>query len=235
MKTIGKVILIGIGIFIVVILIVFYETILHPQRSSKVVQWLRDPQEHADWAVNANSRCEGAPFLIPTDGFVGYLWGDSFRIGHKHQGIDIFGGTEAGITPVYAAYDGYLTRLSDWKSSLIIRIPTDPLQPNRQIWLYYTHLADENGSSYIVDDYPPGTSDVFVQAGTLLGYQGNYSGDPDNPTGVHLHFSIVLSEPDGSFKNELEINNTLDPSPYLGLPLNGKENKNTIPVCSALQ
>ncbi len=217
---------------IVVVCMVFYETIIHPQRSSKVVQFLRNPEEHTDWAVKAQSRCQDAPFLLPTDGLIGYLWGDSFRIGKHHQGIDIFGGTEAGITPVYAAYDGYLTRLPDWKSSLIIRIPDDPLQPGRQIWTYYTHMADKNGKSYIAADFPPGTSEVFVKAGTLLGYQGNYSGSANNPVGVHLHFSIVLSDSEGNFENELEIGNTLDPSPYFNLPLNGKENKDIIPVCS---
>ncbi|NMC29413.1 MAG: M23 family metallopeptidase [Pelolinea sp.] len=232
MKKIGKVLLIGLGIMIVVVCMVFYETIIHPQRSSKVVQFLRNPEEHTDWAVKAQSRCQDAPFLLPTDGLIGYLWGDSFRIGKHHQGIDIFGGTEAGITPVYAAYDGYLTRLPDWKSSLIIRIPDDPLQPGRQIWTYYTHMADKNGKSYIAADFPPGTSEVFVKAGTLLGYQGNYSGSANNPVGVHLHFSIVLSDSEGNFENELEIGNTLDPSPYFNLPLNGKENKDIIPVCS---
>lgn len=217
---------------IVVVCMVFYETIIHPQRSSKVVQFLRNPEEHTDWAVKAQSHCQDAPFLLPTDGLIGYLWGDSFRIGKHHQGIDIFGGTEAGITAVYAAYDGYLTRLPDWKSSLIIRIPDDPLQPGRQIWTYYTHMADKNGKSYIAADFPPGTSEVFVKAGTLLGYQGNYSGSANNPVGVHLHFSIVLSDSEGNFENELEIGNTLDPSPYFNLPLNGKENKDIIPVCS---
>jgi len=39
---------------------------------------------------------------------------------------------------------------------------------------------------------------------------------------VHLHFSIVLDDGQGRFLNELDINNTLDPSPYLGLQLNAK-------------
>ena len=73
---------------------------------------------------------------------------------------------------------------------------------------------------------------VFIKVGTLLGYQGNYSGSASYPVGVHLHFSIVLSDVDGNFKNELEIKNTLDPSPYFALPLNGKENKDIIPVCN---
>jgi murein DD-endopeptidase MepM/ murein hydrolase activator NlpD len=162
---------------------------------------------------------------------VGFLWDDSFRLGHRHQGIDIFAGTEAGVTPIIAAYDGYLTRLADWKSSVIIRVPSDPLQPGRQIWLYYTHMANQDSTSYIVEGFPPGTREVFVSAGTLLGYQGNYSGDPNNPVGVHLHFSVVRDDGTGHFKNELNISNTYDPSPYLGLALNANLNPNQIPVC----
>ena len=40
---------------------------------------------------------------------------------------------------------------------------------------------------------------------------------PGNPVGIHLHISVVQSNPDGSYKNELDINNTYDPIPYLGL------------------
>ena len=135
--------------------------------------------------------------------------------------------------PVYAAYDGYLTRLPEWKSSLIIRIPSDPLQPGRQIWMYYTHMASPSGQPIIEDDFPPGTYDKPVKAGDLLGYQGNYSGTPGAPTGIHLHFSIVQSGDDGKFLNELQIANTLDPSPYLGMPLNAETNKNQIPLCDS--
>jgi peptidoglycan LD-endopeptidase LytH len=162
---------------------------------------------------------------------VGFLWDDSFRPGHHHQGIDIFAGTEAGVTRVIAAYDGYLTRLSDWKSSVILRIPNDPLQPGRQIWLYYTHMADSDGTSYIAADFPSGTREVFVPAGTLLGYQGDYSGDSNNPTGIHLHFTIVRDDGNGNFLNELAIKNTYDPSPYLGLELNANNSNGEVPLC----
>jgi murein DD-endopeptidase MepM/ murein hydrolase activator NlpD len=200
-------------------------------RSGLAVLWRRNTGAFARWQMQAGQRCGSAPFFFPTDGRVGYLWGDSFRPGHRHQGIDVFGGQPAGDTPVLAAASGYLTRLPEWKSSLIIRLPSDPLQPTRQIWNYYTHMADVDGNSYIVPDFPPGTSELYVEAGTLLGYQGNYSGDPFNPTGVHLHFSIVLDDGQGSFRNELEIRNTLDPSPYLGLPLNAEGHIDQIPVC----
>jgi murein DD-endopeptidase MepM/ murein hydrolase activator NlpD len=201
------------------------------ERTTNLFAWFRNPDGHSDWAISAGERCGEAPFSNPTSGYIGFLWGDSFRPGHRHQGIDIFGGDEVGVTPVYAAYPGYLTRLPDWKSSLIIRVPSDPLKPSRQIWTYYTHMADRNGRSYIEQTFPPGTSEVYVEAGTLLGYQGNYSGDPNNPTGVHLHFSIVMDDGSGHFRNELSIKNTLDPSPYLGLPLNANENQAEIPVC----
>ena len=204
-----------------------------PARYARVGAWLENPEAHSDWAVQAGERCPKAPFLIPTNGFIGFLWDDSFRPGHRHQGLDIFGGGELGEVPVIAAYSGYLSRLPDWKASLIVRLPDDPLQPGRQIWTYYTHMANPQGDSLIAAEFPPGTSEVFVQAGTLLGYQGNYSGTPGNPTGVHLHFSIVLDDGGGHFRNELEIGNTLDPSPYLGIQLNGTENSGEIPVCPA--
>lgn len=200
-------------------------------RNVRLMQFLDDPQKVSAWMVRAGSRCGNAPFLIPTDGYIGYLWGDSFRPGHHHQGIDIFGGAAPGITPNVAAFDGYLTRLPDWKSSVILRVPDDPLQPGRQIWIYYTHMADKAGHSFISPEFPAGTREVLVKAGTLLGYQGNYSGTPGNPTGVHLHFSIVLENDEGGFRNELEIRNTLDPSPYLGLNLNASQNRGVIPVC----
>lgn len=92
-------------------------------------------------------------------------------------------------------------------------------------------MADPNGNSFVSDQFPAGTNQVYVEAGTLLGYQGNYSGNPANPVGVHLHISIVEDDGFGNFKNELEINNTYDPSPYFGLPLNANENSDTIPVC----
>ncbi len=224
-------------ITIIVVLLAFgafmlYKTYFLPDsRTRKVIAFIRNPNANADMMIPAQSRCGDAPFAIPTSGMIGFIWDDSFRPGHRHQGIDIFGGTDVGETPVYAAYDGYLTRMPDWKSSLIIRIPSDPLQPDQQIWTYYTHLADSDGNSLIVDDFPPGTMEVYVPAGTLLGYQGNYSGTPGNPTGVHLHFSIVRDDGNGKFLNELEINNTLDPSPYFGLALNARENKEAVPLC----
>ena len=200
-------------------------------RVNKFHQWIRDPASHPDWSLVAGSQCGSAPFLCPTDGFAGFLWGDSFGLRHTHQGIDVFAGTDAGSTRVIAAYPGYLRRLPEWKSAVIVRVPSDPLHPGQQIWLYYTHMADQFGNSFISSEFPPGSSEKFIEAGTLLGYQGNYSGDPNNPVGVHLHFSIVEDNGSGQFKNELDIDNTLDPSPYLGVALNAYENRDQVPVC----
>jgi murein DD-endopeptidase MepM/ murein hydrolase activator NlpD len=207
---------------------------VNPLRTRRVISWINDPDSHSEWMLQAKTRCnDSTPFLFPTEGYIGYLWDDSFRPGHRHQGIDIFSKEGSGNTPIYAAYEGYLTRLPDWKSSLIIRIPKDPLNPGRQIWTYYTHMADVQGRSYIVDDFPPGTSDLFVEEGTLLGYMGNYSGSPGNPTGIHLHFSIVKDDGTGLYLNELKIQNTLDPSPYFDLDLHGQSNRNQVPSCES--
>lgn len=199
-------------------------------RTARVWTWLRDAASYPEWAIHAGERCGEAPFLLPTDGFIGFLWDDSFRPGHRHSGLDIFGGAKVGETPVVATSSGYLTRLPDWKSTVIVRIPEDPLQPGRQIWTYYTHMATTEGESLVEAQFPPGTEEMYVEAGTLLGYQGNWSGDPGNPVGVHLHFSIVLDD-GGRFRDERQLRNTLDPSPYLGLPVNANLNQAQLPVC----
>ena len=234
----GKPIGLGLSLFIVTLLVIGYYIFRNwrpsAQRLVRLRQFWADPVAHADWMISAGDRCLEAPFIMPTDGYIGFLWGSSFRLGHSHQGIDVFGpsGPDGLMeTTVIAAIDGYLTRLPDWKSSLIIRIPRDPLDPNRQIWTYYTHLADSTGTSFIEPEFPPGSQEIFVKAGTLLGYQGNYSADPDNPTGMHLHFSIVLDDGQGGFLNELEIKNTLDPSPYLGIELNADNVGDAVSVC----
>jgi murein DD-endopeptidase MepM/ murein hydrolase activator NlpD len=201
-------------------------------RTAQVFAWFRDNSLFPEKRMQAGQRCGMAPFIFPIDGIAGFLWGDSFRPGRAHQGVDIFPGTEPGETPVYTAYPGYLTRLPEWVSTVIVRVPSDPLQPDRQIWVYYTHLADREGQSFIDAAYPPGTSEVFVEAGAFLGYAGDYSGDPGNPTGVHLHISIVQDDGRGSFSNELLIRNTYDPSPYFGMPLNAADSPNELPTCS---
>jgi len=195
------------------------------------IQFWNDKDAHNAWIIPEGTQCKNAPFIFPTDGFIGFLWDDSFRMGHRHQGLDIFSGNEPGLTPVVAAYPGYITRRSDWKSTVAIFIPQDPLRPERSIWTYYTHMASPDGASFISDQFPPGTDNVFVKAGTLLGYQGNYSGDPNNPTGVHLHFSIVLPDQNGEILNELDIRNTLDPSPYFGLNVSARTNWGRVPLC----
>ena len=200
-------------------------------RGNDVWAYLNNPAANQNHVIQAGTRCGNAPFIFPTTGMAGFLWDDSFRPGHRHQGIDIFAGTDVDVTPVIAAYPGYLTRLPEWKSSVIVRVPDDPLNPGRQIWLYYTHMADSGGNSFVSPDFPPGTSEKYIETGTVLGRQGNYSGDPNNPVGVHLHFSVVRDDGTGHFTNELDIRNTYDPSPYLGLRLNANDNPDQIPVC----
>jgi hypothetical protein len=200
-------------------------------RTAQVFEWFNDPSSRPELIMLAGTKCGDAPFIFPTDGLAGFIWDDSFRPGHHHSGIDIFAGTEVGVTPVVAAYSGYLTREADWKSTIIIRVPDDPLQAGRQIWVYYTHMADPQGNSFVSSEFPMGSEEVYVETGTFLGYQGNYSGDPNNPVGVHLHISVVKDDGFGRFKNELEIGNTYDPTPYFGLPLNANVNPDTIPVC----
>lgn len=179
--------------------------------------------ERAALVTTQREACPGAPFILPADGFIGLLYNDPnspYSSSAPHQGIDIFSNTEPGMTPVYAAYAGYITREPDWRSTLIQRVPDDPLNPGTQIWLYYTHMADEEGNDFIVDAFSPGTSELYVEQGTLLGYTGDYNGGSLRDVWAHLHFSVVKDDGQGGYTNELEFANTIDPSPYLGLPVN---------------
>jgi len=186
--------------------------------------WFADPAANPEWMVLAGVRCQpDAPMLLPTAGYIGFGWDDSFRPGHRHSGYDIFSPARAvNVTPVIAAYDGYLTREPGWRSSLILRHPDFPaIVPGEQIWTYYTHIASAAGSqSFPAPQFPPGTRELFVPAGALLGYQGNWSGNAASPTGIHLHFSIVKSTPGGGYADETDISNTYDPGPFLGVVRN---------------
>lgn len=213
----------------------WFKTANQSESNFYIGRWLRDPSSHVVLNTEALSQCDDAPFLIPSEGFIGLLWNDSappYNIFNRHTGIDIFGAGEPGTVPVYAAYDGYLSRDENWLSSVIIR-HEDPLVAGRTIWTYYTHMGSRFGrDSYIVSDFPRGTEEQFVEQGTLIGYQGEYAGQ-SRWIAMHLHFSIVTSDDAGNFLNEAVMQNTLDPSPYFGLSLNYDDVGNERPVVCA--
>ncbi|MEX2144218.1 MAG: M23 family metallopeptidase [Anaerolineales bacterium] len=209
----------------------YFEYVRPSGRWARFAELRANPATFARYSLLPGQRCEGAAFAFPTLGVVLGLWDQSYRFGHSHSGLDIFSGAEPGVTPIYAAYPGYLSRLPDWKATVIIRIPSDPLNPGRQIWTYYTHLANQDGESFISKEFPQGTFERYVEAGAFLGYMGDFSGEAGNPTGMHLHFSIVKDDGNGEFLNELDIRNTYDPSPYFKMAFNHSQNPSEIPLC----
>ncbi len=187
-----------------------------------IYRWLTDTSVQSSWGIVGGVVCNDAPFMLPSSGFIGLLWSDPappYADNRRHTGVDIFGLGAPNTVPIVAVYDGWLTRESDWKSTVIIR-HDDPLQAGRTIWTYYTHMANRAGNvSFIAPSFPAGASEMFVKQGTMLGYQGEYAGS-GNPIAMHVHLSIVTSDAAGSYLNEAILDNTLDPSPYFGLPLN---------------
>ena len=79
-------------------------------QSDRLRQWWQgDEAEREALMTVQRERCPGAPFVLPTDGFIGLLYGDPrgpYSAAAPHQGIDIFSPGAAGVAPVYAAADG---------------------------------------------------------------------------------------------------------------------------------
>ncbi|MEO8083321.1 MAG: hypothetical protein ABI780_05820 [Ardenticatenales bacterium] len=216
-------------------LLVRWATNGQPQHD-RVRDWIRNgPSSHDAWLVYGGNRCADAPMRIPSDGFIGYGWDDHFYPGHRHTGFDIFSPDDAeNVTPVFAAYDGLLTREADWRSAVIIRHPAFPADfpplaarppVGGVIFTYYAHMASADGAtSFIAPAFPPGTHDRPVRAGELLGRQGTWSGDPAKPVGLHVHVSVVMGRAaatgDGAevgYGNETDIDQTYDPAPFFGV------------------
>ncbi len=191
------------------------------------------PRRPADLATQQRESCPDAPFLVPSAGYVGLYYNDPSRPysqSRRHQGVDLFV-RDVGTVPVYAVADGYISHPSYWQSAVIQRIPSDPLNPGQQIWVYYTHMADADGNDFIEPAFDYGASEVWAEQGTLIGYIGDYDGNQPSRIVPHLHVSIVRDDGFGRYLNELDIANTLDPSPYFGVDVGWGSDNNNLPYC----
>ena len=165
--------------------------------------------------------CPSGEWRLPSNGLFGIQW--------MKSGIDFFGRGNAGKIPVYAVADGLLTRQTDWVDSVAI-LHDDPLHPAKKVWSYYGGMAAPNGTdSYVVGDFPAGTTNVPVQSGQLIGYQGSWSGNPPWPKWVHMFFAVIDSSEQNTFPEKVTPEITLDPVPYLGLTVE-KGNENPQPL-----
>lgn len=231
--------IVGSILLLLLMLIVLREfnqaTARRDPRNQDFVTWSGDDSaEKAALITVQRDPCPNAPFILPSDGFIGLLYSDPrgpYSESRRHQGIDIFTDQSPGTQPVYAAYDGYVTRQSDWTSTLIQRIPSDPLNSEQQIWIYYTHMADEDGNDFIEPAFKRGVREQFVERGTLLGYVGNYDGNKPSQIWTHLHLSVVKDD-SGRYANEYFIDNTLDPTPYLGIDVHYDSAEPGAAVCT---
>ena len=165
--------------------------------------------------------CPSGVWRLPSDGLFGIQW--------MKSRIDFFGRGNAGKIPIYAVADGLLTRQAGWVDSVAI-LHDDPLNPAQKVWSYYGGMAASNGTdSYVVGDFPAGTTNVPVQSGQLIGYQGSWSGNPPWPKWVHMSFAVIYSSQQNTFPEKVTPEITLDPVPYLGLTVEtGNENPQTL-------
>lgn len=64
------------------IYIIYRVSLLTNARSRQVIAFIRNPESKESQVIPAGSRCGDAPFAMPTRGMIGFIWDDSFRIGH---------------------------------------------------------------------------------------------------------------------------------------------------------
>jgi hypothetical protein len=139
----------------------------------------------------------------------------------SENGLNIFSWGNKNTVPVYAVADGVLLRPSDWEGAVVIQ-HDDPLNPGEKVWTVYADMLSASGhESYILDNFPPGSTEIPVNAGQLLGYQGEWSGRIYWPMPAHLRFAAVKEIPTSIMMNDDVFKNAVDPTPYLGISLNG--------------
>jgi hypothetical protein len=164
--------------------------------------------------------CPGAAWQLPSAGTLG--------IKRRDEGLDFFGWGNEGKVPVYAVADGLLTRLPGRSDAVVIQ-HDDPLKPGNKVWSYYADMTSANGmTSFVAHEFPPGSGNVPVKAGQLIGYQGTWSGRSQWPMWLHVHFAVVSADQEGGFPENVTVDKLLDPTLYLGLLL--EQNPNTQPM-----
>lgn len=164
------------------------------------------------------TRCPDAPWRLPTRADMGVWW--------LTQGLIFMGAGFEGNVPVYAVADGLLMRPTEWHDAVAI-LHEDPVRPGEKVWSFYGGMASGwDGRSLIATSFPPGTENMPVQQGQLLGYQGTWH-RPGMVIWPHSFFGVAQPlRADGSFPLHVltdkrpsdpdEPLTFLDPSPYLG-------------------
>jgi len=159
---------------------------------NQIAQWTQQYQNELGNAPPPPPQCPGALFVIPSDGTLGWPYLDP--AGGEPGYSDVHTGIDIlGTTEddVYAAYDGVVTH----KGNSYVTI----YHPSLDKDTYYSHLSVI--SVHVGDP---------VSRGDPIGKKGSYGTDV-----AHLHFSVKKKDAD-----ERYLNNTFDPSPYLGANVN---------------
>jgi len=163
--------------------------------------------------------CPDAPWRLPTGSNMGMWWLNK-RLFFMGEGFE-------SDVPVYAVADGLLTRRPEWHGAVAIQ-HDDPLRLGEKVWSFYGGMASGWEDESFVQ-FQPGSEEVSVTQGQLLGYQGRRVEGTEQNIWVHLQFAVVPAEDDGSFpvvmmerlmKGEslpkgMAMEFPLDPSPYL--------------------
>lgn len=153
-----------------------------------------EPKNFENEIYPKNRSCLGSPWQLPTEAHLGMFW--------YNRQLLMMGAGHSGQVPVYAVADGVLYQFPEWKTSVAIQ-HDDPFNAGKKLWSFYGDMAPafDAENAYIVD-HLIGLKGVPVRAGDLIGFQGQWLG-PSQQTWVHVRFSLLPAEDDGSFPQAL--------------------------------
>ena len=158
------------------------------------------------------SECENGVWALPTTAYLGYRYRDGL--------LAFYGAGAEGQVPVKAVADGLFYRLEGIPEGSFLILHEDPLNPGEKLIAYYGDMRSYQGDRiFISEAFLGNVQGVSVSKGETIGFQGMWSGSPNQQDWLHITFGLApydsqfLEEPDLLFEN------LIDPSVYFGIEI----------------
>ena len=175
--------------------------------------------------VSAPSECSAGAWPLPTRATMGYRYENGW--------LSLYGAGPEGTVPVVAVAPGEVFRPEGFPEGSLAVIHEDPKNPAKRVILYYTEMQSyRKGEPLISEKIPLGATSLGVTAGETLGYQGMWSGRPNQQDWLHVTLGIApydsqFLEETGKLEDKL-----VSPAEYFGIQLDPDSRHVKPVICS---